>query len=386
MSIRENPGFRLWSFPPPAEIHHVKSGSSPAPSSLPPSQPWLEAVVNLSTGRRLGEVKRVIRGLSPWLLDVHRDRDHGRSVLTFYGPQAELEAAILAASDRTLAQTDLSLHRGKHPFLGAVDLVPFVYLRPEDRSGAIAQARAFAEQFAQRYEIPVFLYGDASPSGDRSLPEIRKGGLDGLKARMQDGLEPDFGPKSPHPRWGATIVGARPLLIAFNVDFPGGELGRCRRLARRVRESNGGFPKVRALGLELPSRGITQLSMNFLDSKITAPDQVVEELRSQGEPFHRSELVGLIPEEVVLEAGRRRLGLDSSFDPATHLLEPRLRRAKVQGEWRRLSPKIPRGLRGPIQALLEEALGADLRAPRSPSTNFASAPLRSDQEISSEKE
>ena len=320
--------------------------------------PWLEAVPNVSLGRSEAAVRRVTRGLGGALLDVHQDRDHDRTVLTFFAPEGELAAALFAAFDEALGEIDLARNKGVHPKVGAVDVVPFVPVDGATMDQAIHAARRFAQAFARRYEIPVFLYGAASPQG-RSLPRIRRGGLPGLTRRMRDSEAwvPDHGPPAPHPRWGVTVVGARDVLVAYNVDMPAEERTRARELARRLRTSSGGRPALQALGLDLRSPRRAQLSMNFLDHGTTCPSDVLAELTEGGEPITRSELVGLLPEAVLARAGARALRLDEDFDPGRHLLEPRLRLRRARADFQALEEELSPPLRRRLRAILARALG-----------------------------
>lgn len=324
--------------------------------------PWLEAVPNLSLGRSEATVRRVTHGLGDALLDVHRDRDHDRTVLTFFAPEKELQEVLFSAFDEALGEIDLARNRGVHPKVGAVDVVPFVPVEGATLDQAVRAARRFARAFARRYEIPVFLYGAASETG-RSLPRIRRGGLPGLARRMaaREEWAPDFGPAEPHPRWGVTVVGARDVLVAYNVDMPSDARERARDLARELRTSSGGKPALQALGLDLRSPRRSQLSMNFLDADTTCPSEVVAELVEAAEPITRSELVGLLPEAVLTRAGARALHLDDAFDPDRHLLERRLRRTRARAEFRDVADQLPPPLRRRLRGILARALGLSTR-------------------------
>lgn len=251
----------------------------------------LECVVNISEGRDRATIDAIAAACGPALLDVHTDTDHHRSVLTLAG--RDLQDAARAARDLTdevAERLDLSGHRGVHPRLGAVDVVPFVALAPTAASTAVEAAREYAEWVVAAHGVPVFLYGDADPQA-RSLPEARR---DAFRTRA-----PDLGPAKPHPRLGAVAVGARPPLVAINVELATDDLELARRVAAAVRERDGGLPGVRALGLALPERGHAQVSMNLVALERTgieeACDEVERRLLAAGVGVDRIELVGLVP-------------------------------------------------------------------------------------------
>lgn len=250
----------------------------------------LECVANVSEGRRPAVVAALARACGASLLDVHRDPDHDRSVLTLAGPgEHDVEAAARRLAAEVAGHVDLRANTGVHPRLGALDVVPFVALAPTPPADAVEAARRFAAWAAEAIEVPVFLYGDAAPG--RSLPEVRR--------RAFSDLPPDEGPARPHPRLGATVVGARPPLVAVNCELDRDDLALARALARAVRERDGGLPGVRALGFRLESRGVAQVSMNLVDLGATglqvACEAVRDRARAAGAEVARVELVGLIP-------------------------------------------------------------------------------------------
>lgn len=280
----------------------------------------VECVMNVSEGRRpdlLQELARAVpSGPSCALLDVHADFDHHRAVFTLAGEPDDVLQAALALASRAAASIDLAQHQGVHPRLGAVDVVPFVPLAGCSLADCAELARRFGRAFAAATGIPVFLYGAAAQSlARRELPALRRGGLPALGAALAEGrMRPDFGPPALHPNAGAAVVGARPILGAFNVELAAGGLEQARALARMVREANGGLPGVRALGLVLPSRGIAQVSMNLLDMRLSPPGAVRAYLAARagevGAILGRSEIVGLLPREALPE------------DPAAELVIP----------------------------------------------------------------
>lgn len=247
--------------------------------------------MNVSEGRRHHVLDALAAACGPALLDLHVDPDHHRSVFTLAAADAgATEAAVRRLA--TVAAEDLSLegHDGVHPRLGVVDVVPFVALGPTPPDIAVAAARAFARWLGTTLHVPAFLYGAADPEG-RTLPEVRR---DAFTRRA-----PDAGPREPHPRLGATAVGARPPLVALNVELDRDDLPLARLVARAIRERDGGMAGVRALGLRLESRAHTQVSMNLVDLDATgvepATTAVRHQLEAAGARVSRVELVGLVP-------------------------------------------------------------------------------------------
>ena len=284
----------------------------------------LESVPNFSAGRDQAAIDAIgsALGAHARLLDVHADADHNRSVFTLVGSEAELTDALLAGIEVAVERIDLRRHEGAHPRIGAADVVPIVPLRPEDLERARAAALAVGERIGSELGLPVFLY--APP--ERGPAFYRRGGPAELQRRVDDGeLEPDFGPARLHATAGGVIVGARMPLIAFNVNLRG-DVAVARAIAAVVREKGGGFPGVRALGLELPRAGLVQVSMNVEDWEASALHEIVArieaEARARGAEVAGSELVGLMPAGAAAAAAGTVLRIDG-FD-ASHLLELRL--------------------------------------------------------------
>jgi glutamate formiminotransferase len=287
----------------------------------------LESVPNFSEGRDRPTIDALAAGLSGHaeLLDVHADVDHNRSVFTLVGTEQELTAALLAGVACARERIDLRRHTGAHPRIGAADVVPLVPLEPEDMPRAETTARAVAEQIGEQLGLPVFLYGGLA-SG-RGPAFFRRGGTDELQRRIDGGeLEPDFGPSRLDPSAGAVLVGARSPLIAFNVNLRAVDVGVAQAIARTIRETDGGFPGVRALGLDLPSAGRVQVSMNVEDWEAAALHEIVEKIESEagalGAEVLGSELVGLMPAGAAAAAAGAALRIEG-FD-ATRVLELRL--------------------------------------------------------------
>ena len=284
----------------------------------------LESVPNFSEGRDRATIDALGAALSAHarLLDVHADEDHNRSVFTLVGDAAELSDALSAAVAVAVERIDLRAHEGAHPRVGAADVVPIVPLVPGDMARAKEAASAIAQRLASEQALPVFLY--APP--ERGPAFFRRGGTAGLQARVDAGeLAPDHGPSQLHETAGAVLVGARRPLIAFNVNLRG-ELAVAREVARVVRERGGGFPGVRALGLELPRAGVVQVSMNVEDWEAAALHEIVARIEAEaaarGAEVVGSELVGLMPAGAAAAAAGAVLRIDG-FD-AGRVLELRL--------------------------------------------------------------
>jgi glutamate formiminotransferase len=288
---------------------------------------WLEGVPNFSEGRDRATIDALADAASSHarLLDVHSDADHNRSVLTFVGTDEAVVDALVAVASVAVARIDLTRHEGAHPRVGAADVLPVVPIRPEDMERAKAAAFAAAYRIAHDLELPVFLYGELAPGRGPSF--FRRGGLAELRRRVDEGeLVPDLGPAEIGERSGCALVGARRPLIAFNVDLAGADLETARAIAAAIRESGGGFPGVRALGLELPLSGRVQVSMNVEDWEAAALADILiridDEAERRGACVQGSELVGLMPAGAAAVAAGSALRI-AGFD-ASRVLELRL--------------------------------------------------------------
>ncbi len=263
----------------------------------PDTAPLLLAVPNFSEGRDHGVLEQIERRLAPArFLDLHVDPDHNRAVFTLAGRQGELSAALVSAARAAVELIDIRDHAGVHPYVGALDVAPVVYLDEQTRGAACAEALTAAALLGDELELPVFLYGRLAtrPAHAERAP-IRAGGPERLAERMADGeLVPDFGPPAPHPTAGAVLVTARPPLIAFNVDLETDDVEVARGIAASLRESGGGLPGVRALGLFLADRGRAQVSMNVHDHLAAPLAEIVALVRGQA-AVAEAELVGLAP-------------------------------------------------------------------------------------------
>jgi len=271
----------------------------------------VESVPNVSEGRRLDVVERiadaVIATPGVHLLDRTSDPDHNRSVLTLAGEAGAVADALEAMTGVALAEIDMERQSGQHPRIGAVDVIPFVPLGSTTMAEAVEIARAFGRRLAATYHLPVYFYAEAATRPDRvKLADVRRGQYEGLKLEIgQRGREPDAGPARTHPTGGATAVGARPFLVAWNIDLDTDDLEVAKRIARRVRESSGGLPRVQAAGFMIAERGRAQVSMNLLDTARTPMwrvwDEVAELATEEGVRPAASELIGLAPLAAFLE-------------------------------------------------------------------------------------
>lgn len=289
--------------------------------------PLLLAVPNVSEGRDPARIARLGAAFGPArLLDVHSDPDHHRSVFTLAGRQGELAGALLAGARAAVAEIDLRAHAGVHPHVGAVDVVPVVHPDGERRGAACAEALTAASLIGEELELPVFLYGAlATRPEQRERADIRRGGPQRLAERIATGeLVPDFGPRRAHPTAGAALVTARPPLVAFNLNLASDDLELARRIAAGLRESGGGFPGVRAIGLLLQSRGRAQVSLNVHDPKAVPLCEIVAAVREQA-PIAEAELVGLAP-AVAFEGFPEDVALRGGLDPERQLVERALAR------------------------------------------------------------
>jgi len=281
----------------------------------------LLAVPNVSEGHDPGPIAAAF---GPGVLDVHADPDHGRSVITLRGEPGELATTVLEGA----ARIDVTGHPGVHPHVGAVDVAPIVYLDDATRGAACAEALVLGDLLARELGLPVFLYG--ALAGGRTRAELRRGGPRELARRMRAGeLVPDFGPHRPHPTAGATLVAARPPLVAFNLWLEDADLATAKRIAARIRDGGEeGLPSVRALGLELPGQQAVQLSFNVEDHRATPLAAVVAASRAHAR-LREAELVGLAP-AAAFDGFPKDLPL-RGFEPDRHIIEYALKQRGPAG-------------------------------------------------------
>jgi glutamate formiminotransferase len=257
--------------------------------------PTLLAIPNVSEGRDQAALDQIAQAFDARLLDVHTDTDHHRSVFTLAGEPGDLARAVLNGGAETIRQVDLNAHEGIHPRVGAIDVAPIVYLDPDDRGAACAEALVLGDLLGHELELPVFLYGELAQG--RTRADLRRGGTANLAHRIGAGeLRPDFGPSRLHPTAGAALVAARPPLVAFNVELaPPATLEDARTIAASIRESGPeGLESVRAIGLWLAARDVAQVSTNVEDHRTTPLANVVAAIARHATPT-RAELVGLAP-------------------------------------------------------------------------------------------
>jgi glutamate formiminotransferase len=293
----------------------------------------IECIPNVSEGRRAAVIAdmadrlRTITGVR--LLDYSSDPSHNRSVFTLAGDAGGVEAAVLALFERAVAEIDLRTHKGEHPRLGAVDVVPFVPIEGVTMADCVALAKKVGASVAERFGVPVYLYEEASTNPARkNLEDIRRGEFEGLATKMRTaGWTPDFGPGTPHPTAGASVVGARMALIAYNINLATDRLDVAKKIAAAIRQSSGGYRFVKAAGFLLDDRGIVQVSMNLTNYEKTPIFRVFETVKREAERHGvtvlESEIVGLIPSAALLGAAEYYLQIER-FKP-DQVLENRLR-------------------------------------------------------------
>ncbi len=293
----------------------------------------IECVPNISEGRRAevvaGIVDAVRRVPGARVLDYSSDASHNRSVITMAGDADPLKAAVLALFEAAVGAIDLRTHTGEHPRMGAVDVVPFVPIEGVTMEACVALAKDTARSVAERFAVPVFLYEEASSNPLRkNLEDIRRGEFEGLAAKMAtDGWAPDYGPPAPHPSAGASVIGARMPLIAYNINLATDRIEVAKKIAAAVRFSSGGFRYVKAMGVTLVDRGLVQVSMNLTNYEKTPILRVFEAVKREAERYGvnvvESEIVGLVPANALIDVALSTLQLtDFKTD---QILETRLR-------------------------------------------------------------
>ncbi len=286
----------------------------------PQGRPIVECVPNFSEGRDSAVVEKIVQPFRSTrtvrLLDYQKDEDHNRLVVTAIGEPRFLKEAVLAAMEQAVEHIDLNHHHGQHPRMGAMDVAPFVPVAHVTMEEVVALSEELAAEIAQRFQVPVFLYELSARRPERkNLSAIRKGEFEGLEQKLkQSEWQPDYGPAKPHPTAGATAVGARPPMIAFNVNLNTGNLDIARQIAGKVRHSGGGLRYCKALGVELKKRGMVQVSMNLTDYTQTAIYRVVELIRAEarryGVTIAGSEIVGLVPMAALVQSAVYYLGIE----------------------------------------------------------------------------
>ena len=292
----------------------------------------VECVPNVSEGRRPEVVDALVQAVrrvpGVRLLDHSSDRAHNRSVITMVGGSAPLRDAVLALFESAVAAIDLRTHTGEHPRLGAVDVVPFIPIQGVTIDECATLARETGAEVARRFQVPVYLYEEASTDpARRHLEDIRRGQFEGLAAKMSSQRwAPDYGPSAPHPSAGASVVGARMPLIAYNINLASNRLAVAKEIAAVVRYSSGGFQYVKAMGVAIEDRGIVQVSMNLTNyvqtSLFRVCDAVVREAERHGVAVLEHEIVGLVPAAALVDASESFLRLGPVVE--SQILETRL--------------------------------------------------------------
>lgn len=294
--------------------------------------PIVECIPNISEGRRqdiLDACGRAITGAGVRLLDVKPDPSHHRTVYTFAGEPALVRAAVMALFETAIPAIDLRQHAGEHPRMGAVDVVPFVPIEGVTMTDCVNMARDVAAELAARHQLPIYLYEEAATlPARRNLEDIRRGEFEGLAAKMgRPEWAPDFGPAHPHASAGASVIGARMPLIAYNINLATNRLDVAKKIATAVRHSSGGLRFVKAMGIELGDREIVQVSMNLTNFEKTPVFRVFELVRREaaryGVQVLESEIVGLIPQAALTASAAWYLQLDNFSDQ--QILENKLR-------------------------------------------------------------
>ena len=299
----------------------------------------IECVPNVSEGRRpeivaaIADAIRAVAGVR--LLDCSSDASHNRSVFTFAGDANGVEQAVLAMFERAVADIDLRTHRGEHPRMGAVDVVPFVPIEGVTMAECVLLAKKVGASVADRFRVPVYLYEEASSDpARRNLEDIRRGQFEMLAVKMATaGWTPDFGPAAPHPSAGASVVGARMPLISYNINLATNRLDVAKKVAAAIRQSSGGYRFVKAMGITLEGRGIVQVSMNLTNYEKTPIFRVFEAVKREagryGVAVLESEIVGLVPSAALTSSAEFYLQIEGSNKD--QVLENKLRTINSQG-------------------------------------------------------
>jgi len=298
----------------------------------------IECVPNISEGRDAAKIEKIVSAVKQTpnavLLDVDSDHDHNRTVITFVGDDLSVEKAILALTEKAIALIDLNHHRGEHPRMGAVDVIPFIPIKGATMEDCVALAKRVGQQMWEKFRFPVYLYEEAATEPARKdLANIRKGEFERFAQKiLESDWAPDFGERKIHPTAGVVAVGARMPLIAFNVNLGTANLEIAKKIAKAIRHSDGGFHFVKALGFALEGRGIVQVSMNMTNYKKTPLFRVFETVKREAErygvPVLGSEIVGLVPQEALNHVADFYLQLEDF--QSEQILENRLEQAQTK--------------------------------------------------------
>jgi glutamate formiminotransferase len=279
-----------------------------------------ECIPNFSEGRDQEKIEKIVEPFKKTegvkLLDYSADKDHNRLVVTLLGSADELKKSVHEAIGKAVELIDMNEHKGEHPRMGAVDVVPFTPVKNVKMEDAVKLANEVAQKAAEAFDLPIYLYEEAATTDDRkNLADIRRGEYEGFSEKIQkEEWKPDFGPQKLHPTAGATVVGARMPLVAFNVNLDTENLEIANKIARKVRHSNGGLRFVKAIGIDLSEQNIVQVSMNMTDYTKTSLYQAFEmikfEAKRYGVNIIGSELIGLLPAQALFDVAEYYLGLE----------------------------------------------------------------------------
>ena len=287
---------------------------------MPETKQLIQCVPNFSEGRNLEKIETIVNSFrgkqGVKLLDYQNDSDHNRTVVTVVGEPDPLKTALMEAVGSAIEVIDMRTHKGQHPRMGAVDVIPFIPVKKVSMRQAVDISRKFAQEVSEKYNLPIFLYEEsASRPERRNLSDIRKGQFEGMADKIkQPEWTPDFGPSNIHPTAGVTAVGARMPLVAFNVSLHTDSLAIANEIAKKVRHSSGGLPYCKAMGVELKEKNMAQVSMNMTNYTRTALYQSFElikrEAATYGVPVAGSEIVGLVPMQALIDTAVYYLGLE----------------------------------------------------------------------------
>jgi glutamate formiminotransferase len=281
----------------------------------------IQCVPNFSEGRNLEKIETIVNSFrgkqEVKLLDYQSDADHNRTVVTVVGEPALLKTALMEAVGSAIEVIDMRTHKGQHPRMGAVDVIPFIPVKKVSMRETVDISRKFAEEISKKYNLPVFLYEEsASRPERRNLSDIRKGQFEGMADKMkQPEWKPDFGPSKIHPTAGVIAVGARMPLVAFNVNLHTDRLAIANDIAKKVRYSSGGLPYCKAMGVALKEKNMAQVSMNMTDYTKTALYRSFELIKTEaaryGVTVAGSEIVGLVPMDALIDTAVYYLGMEN---------------------------------------------------------------------------
>ncbi len=284
----------------------------------------IETIINISEGRDAGAVEYVVGAVRQtagcFLLDFSSDKDHNRTVITFIGDRPSLQSAIKELYKRALEKIDLRNHKGEHPRMGAVDVVPFVPIKDITMEDTISFSKHIGKMIWESFQVPVYFYEESQPVPDRkNLANIRKGEFEGLPEKMKKAeWKPDIGETAPHQAAGASVVGARMPLIAFNVNLATSDIKIANTISKNIRGSSGGLAFVKAMGVELKERNQVQVSMNMVNYKKSPLFRVFELIKSEaaryGVQVVGSEIIGLLPQDALFETAEYYLRCEN-YDP-----------------------------------------------------------------------